>query len=245
MSPPLTPSAVWSDTSAPIYTYEIVGTYPHDPSAFTQGLVLEDGILYESTGLWGRSTLRRVALETGTVLERHTLPDEFFGEGITIYGDKIIQLTWQSNVGLVYDKHSLEPLNAFRYPTEGWGLTHDGERLIVSDGTSTLYLWDPETLEAVGQIEVYDDHGPVVGLNELEYVGGEIYANVWKTDRIARIDPQSGQVIGWIALDGLLNLEDYAEPVDVLNGIAYDAESDRLFVTGKLWPALFEIKLRD
>jgi glutamine cyclotransferase len=222
-----------------------VNVYPHDPDAFTQGLVFEDGVLYESTGLRGHSTLRRVTLETGAVLDRRPLPDEFFGEGITIYGDEIIQLTWQSNVGIVYDKHTLEPIKAFGYPTEGWGITHDGERLIVSDGTSTLYLWDPETLEEVGQIEVYGDYGPVVGLNELEYVEGEIYANVWKTDWIARIDPRSGQVIGWIALDGLLSLEAYAEPVDVLNGIAYDADADRLFVTGKLWPALFEIKLRD
>jgi glutamine cyclotransferase len=222
-----------------------VNVYPHDPDAFTQGLVFEDGVLYESTGLRGHSTLRRVALETGTVLERRPLPDEFFGEGITIYDGKIIQLTWQSNVGLVYDKRTLEPVKEFGYPTEGWGITHDGERLIVSDGTSTLYLWDPETQGKIGQIEVYGDHGSVAGLNELEYVEGEIYANVWKTDWIARIDPHSGQVIGWIALDGLLSPEDYTGPVDVLNGIAYDAHGDRLFVTGKLWPALFEIKLVD
>jgi len=227
----------------PVYTYNIVNTYPHDRNAFTQGLVFEDGVLYEGTGLLGRSTLRRVELETGEILQVHELPAQFFGEGITIYGNKIIQLTWQSNIGFVYDKNSFELLQEFNYSTEGWGITHDGERLIMSDGTSILHFLDPQTFEEIGQLEVFDDDGPVTRLNELEYIQGEIYANVWQTDRVARIAPGTGRVIGWVELGGLLTAEDRSEPVDVLNGIAYDAETDRLFVTGKLWPKLFEIEL--
>jgi glutamine cyclotransferase len=234
---PTTPDVV------PVYTYKVVHTYPHDRNAFTQGLVFEKGVLYEGTGLRGRSTLRRVELETGNILQMHELPARFFGEGVTLYGNKIIQLTWQSNVGFVYDKDSFELLQEFHYPTEGWGITHDGKRFIMSDGTSMLHFLDLETLEEIGRVEVYDNHGPVTRLNELEYVQGEIYANVWQADRIARIAPQTGQVIGWIDLKGLLSAEDRSEPVDVLNGIAYDTESDRLFVTGKLWPKLFEIEL--
>jgi uncharacterized repeat protein (TIGR01451 family) len=229
--------------SAASYTYTIVSAYPHDPDAFTQGLVYEDGVLYEGTGLRGRSTLRRVVLETGEVLQSYDLPSEYFGEGITIYGDRIIQLTWQSRVGFVYDKASFELLQEFTYPTEGWGMTYDGERLIMSDGTSTLYFWDPETLEEVGQVDVYDESGPVVKLNELEYIQGEVYANIWLTDSIAKIDPQTGRVTGWIDLTGLLDPGSVTQPVNVLNGIAYDPQNDRLFVTGKLWPALFEIDL--
>lgn len=227
----------------PVYTYNIVNTYPHDRSAFTQGLVFEDGFLYEGTGLYRQSTLRRVELETGDVLQIRELPAEFFGEGITIYGDKIIQLTWQSNVGFVYDKNSFELLQQFNYSTEGWGITHDETCLIMSDGTSTLHFLDPQTFEEIGQLAVFDDNGPVTRLNELEYVQGEIYANVWQTDRIARISPATGRVVGWIDLEGILTAEDRSEPVDVLNGIAYDADTDRLFVTGKLWPKLFEIDL--
>lgn len=227
----------------PVYTYKVVNTYPHDQNAFTQGLVFEDGALFEGTGLDGQSTLRRVELETGDILQIHELPAQYFGEGITIYESKIIQLTWKSGVGFVYDKDSFELLREFDYPTEGWGITHDGERLIMSDGTSTLFFLDPDTLEEIGRIEVYDSDGPVIGLNELEYVQGEIYANVLQMDHIARIAPQTGEVIGWIELEGLINPEEYTEPIDVLNGIAYDAENDRLFVTGKLWPKLFEIEL--
>jgi glutamine cyclotransferase len=233
----LTPEAV------PVYTYKTINTYPHDPNAYTQGLVFEDGILYEGTGLRGRSTLRKVVLETGDVWQLYALPAQFFGEGVTVFGDRIIQLTWQSNVGFVYDKNSFALLQEFHYPTEGWGLTHDGERLIMSDGTPTLHFLDPETLEEIGRIEVYDQDSPVPKLNELEYIQGEIYANVWQTDRIARIDPHTGQVVGWIDLSGLLSPEDYSQPLDVLNGIAYDSKNDRLFVTGKLWPKLFEIEL--
>ena len=227
----------------PVYSYNIVNTYPHDPDAFTQGLVFEEGVLYEGTGLLGQSTLRRVELETGDILQILELSDEFFGEGITVYEVKIIQLTWQSHVGFVYDKNSFELLQQFSYSTEGWGITHDGERLIMSDGTSTLHFLDPQTFEEIGELAVFDDDGPVAKLNELEYIQGEIYANVWQTDRIARIAPDTGRVVGWIDLEGLLTAEDRTEPVDVLNGIAYDADTDRLFVTGKLWPKLFEIEL--
>lgn len=231
-------------TSAiPVYTYKVVKTYPHDRKAFTQGLVFENGILYEGTGLRGQSTLRKVELSTGDVLQRIELPARFFGEGVTIYGDKIIQLTWQSNVGFVYDKESFELLQEFSYPTEGWGITHDGQRLIMSDGSSTLHFLDPETFDEIGQISVRDNDGPVTRLNELEYVQGEVYANVWQTDRIARIASDTGQVTGWIELEGLLSAEDRMERVDVLNGIAYDTSNDRLFVTGKWWPKLFEIEL--
>jgi glutamine cyclotransferase len=225
------------------YTYEIVQTYPHDRDAFTQGLVFEDGILYEGTGLRGRSTIRKVALETGEVLQLLELYRQFFGEGITIWKDRIIQLTWQSNTGFVYKKDTFELIGEFTYPTEGWGITHDGTHLIMSDGSSTIYFRDPRSLKEIDRIEVFDGSGPVVRLNELEYVQGEIYANIWQTDYIARIDPETGRVTGWINLKGLLKPEALNQPVDVLNGIAYDSKNDRLFVTGKLWPTLFEIKL--
>lgn len=250
-TPIATPVAEWP-TATPIptptptahtFTYEVVNAYPHDRGAFTQGLVFENGVLYEGTGLHGRSSLRRVDLASGDVLQIRKLPDQLWGEGITIFSERIIQLTWQSGIGFVYDKDSFGLLQEFHYPTGGWGITHDGERLIMSDGTSTLRFWNPETFEEIGRIEVRDEDGPVTRLNELEYVQGEIYANVWQTDRIARIAPDTGDVISWIDLAGLLSAADRSEPVDVLNGIAYDAENDRLFVTGKLWPRLFEIEL--
>jgi len=225
------------------YTYQVVKTYPHEPNAFTQGLVFQNGFLYEGTGLNGRSTLRKVQLQTGRILKIHKLTTKFFGEGITIYKDRIIQLTLRSNVGFVYDKDSFELLRTFNYPTEGWGITHDGKRIIMSDGTSTLYFLDPETFKQTGYIKVHDNGVPVSRLNELEYVNGQIFANVWPTERIAIIAPRTGQVIGWIHLNGLLNRKDLVQFVDVLNGIAYDDINDRLFVTGKFWPKLFEIKL--
>ena len=223
------------------YTYNVVNAYPHDSNAFTQGLVFENGVLYESTGLYGQSTLRRVELETGRILQSYTLPNQFFGEGITIFGDKIIQLTWQSNKGFVYDKFSFDLLQEFSYSTEGWGITHDGSQLIMSDGTATLYFLDPETFEIVEQVDVYDT-GPVTKLNELEYIKGEVYANIWKEEKIAIINPQTGQVRAWIDLGGIQDLENQ-NTGNVLNGIAYNAKEDRLFVTGKKWPKLFEIKL--
>ena len=221
------------------YTYDIVKVYPHDKNAFTQGLIFEDGVLFESTGLYGHSTLRRVELETGKVLQLYALPNQYFGEGITIFDDKIIQLTWRSNRGFVYDKHSFDLLQEFNYPTEGWGITHDGSRLIMSDGTATLYFLDPETFEKVGQVEVHDT-GPVTELNELEYIQGEVYANIWKEEKIAIINPQTGQVVGWINLEGIQDLGNL-DTGNVLNGIAYDEKEDRLFATGKRWSQLFEI----
>lgn len=231
--------------SAPVvqFGYRVKNVLPHDRGAFTQGLVFQDGIFYEGTGLYGRSSLRKVTPETGKVIQQQNLPPNFFGEGITIWGDEIIQLTWKSRTGFVYDKNTFKLKREFKYPTEGWGITHDDRRLIMSDGTANLYFWDPETLEEIGRVEVRDGDTPVVRLNELEYIDGAVYANVWQTNRIARIDPDSGRVTAWIDLSGLLAPEDLAQPVDVLNGIAFDADTGRLFVTGKLWPKIFEIEL--
>lgn len=225
------------------YGYRVANAYPHDPEAFTQGLLYYQGVFYEGTGLWGRSSIRKVELETGKVLQVEAIAPEHFGEGIALWGDELIQLTWRSNVGFVYDRETFAPLHEFSYPTEGWGITHDGRRLIVSDGTSTLYFWDPATFKETGRIEVKDGDQPVVNLNELEYVDGQVFANVWQSDRIARIDPDAGRVLGWIDLKGLLSAQDRAGTEDVLNGIAYDAQGKRLFVTGKLWPKVFEIEL--
>jgi glutamine cyclotransferase len=236
-----TPGAI--PRTAPTYTYRIVNVYPHDPEAFTQGLVFDQGFLYEGTGLRGRSSLRRVDPETGRVLDIHRLADDLFGEGITIYEDQIFQLTYASRRGFVYRKESLELLREFTYPTFGWGLTQDGSHLIMSDGTSMLYFLNPRGMGRTGQLLVKDGKHPVIGLNELEYINGEIYANVWRTDLIARISPETGQVLGWIDLTGLLGAADRTESTDVLNGIAYDAQGHRLFVTGKLWPRLFEIQV--
>ncbi len=225
------------------WRYTVVNTFPHDRQAFTQGLVLESGVLFEGTGLCGRSQLRKVELLTGDVLQQHNLPDEFFGEGVTIFGDRIIQLTFQSNVGFVYDKSSFDLLRQFHYPTEGWGLTHDGKQLIMSDGTPMLYFLDPETFEQVNRMMVFDQDKPVWGLNELEYIEGRVYANVWPTDRIVQIEPGTGKVVGWIDMKGLLGPQDRNGSEDVLNGIAYDPAGRQLFVTGKLWSKLFEVKL--
>lgn len=221
------------------YKYQVVNAYPHDRSAFTQGLAFEDGFLYEGTGLYGASTLRKVELESGAILQRRMLAANYFGEGITVFGDRIIQLTWRSGVGFVYDKDSFALLHAFNYSTEGWGITHDGKRLIMSDGTPTLRFLDPQTFEQVGRIRVFDTEGSVTGINELEYVKGQVYANIWPTERIAMISPRTGQVTGWIDLE---DLGPHAGN-NVLNGIAYDSEAERLFVTGKLWPQVFEIEL--
>jgi len=230
-----------ADTAPVNYTYEVINVYPHDPNAFTQGLIMEEGVLYEGTGLYGSSTLRRVDLETGNVLQTYELSDDFFGEGITVFGGKIIQLTWQSQKGFVYDKQSFDLLEEFSYSTQGWGITTDGTKLIMSDGTANLYFLDPENFEVTGQVEVRDDE-PVMRLNELEYINGEVYANVWQTDKIAIINPDTGQVTGWIDLTGIYTPET-SDSNNVLNGIAYDAEGDRLFVTGKRWSQLFQINL--
>ena len=235
--------AAGAQAKTPEYGFRIVHSYPHDPKAFTEGLFFLNGDLYESTGLEGQSAIRKEKLETGEVLQSRGIAPQYFGEGIVAWKDRLIELTWQSHVGFIYDLATLSPLAEFHYPGEGWALTKDDHRLIMSDGTSDLRFLNPETLEEIGRVHVTDQGRPVVNLNELEYVKGEVYANIWQTNLIARIDPNSGKVLGWINLTGLLSDADRAGPVDVLNGVAYDAKTDRLFVTGKLWPKLFEIEL--
>ena len=229
--------------SLPVYGYRVVNVYPHDRQAYTQGLIWCDGFLYEGTGLNGASSLRKVRLETGRVIEQRSLDREYFGEGITEWGGRLLQLTWNSQKGFIYDRAGLKPRGTFRYPGEGWGLTHDGRRLIMSDGTAALRFLDPKTLRETGRLNVNEGGTPLTELNELEFVRGEIFANIYRTDAIARISPQTGNLTGWIDLRGLLPEVDRLIPVDVLNGIAYDAAANRLFVTGKLWPKLFEIEL--
>ncbi len=228
----------------PEYGYRVVHTYPHDKTAFTEGLFYLDGYLYEGTGEPGRSFVRKETLETGKVVQSTAIPPELFGEGIVAWKDRLYELTWQTQIGFAYDLKTLKPFAKFTYPGEGWALTHDETRLIMSDGTPDLRFLDPMTLKELGRIKVTDEGRPVSNLNELEYVKGEVYANIWQTNRIARIDPKSGKVVGWIDLTGLLPAAETPPGNDgVLNGIAYDARRDRLFVTGKMWPRLFEIKL--
>ncbi len=230
--------------SPPVYSYTIINTYPHDSDAFTQGLAIENDVLFEGTGLYGKSALRKVDLRSGQSLEIRLLPAQYFGEGLTVFRDKIIQLTWKSKIALMYDKKSFKLLKTVNYPFDGWGITHNGNQLITSDGTDILRILDPETFQQLNHIRVFDNNGPVTHLNELEYVQGEIYANVWFTDRIARISPETGRVVGWIDLEGIMDDRIRKRSADaVLNGIAYDEKNQRLFVTGKLWPKLFEIKL--
>lgn len=225
------------------YSYEIIKTYPHDPAAFTQGLVYHQGDLYESTGLNGQSSLRKVELQTGRVLKKVDVPSQYFAEGLSLFNNRLYQLTWITNRGFVYDLDSFGSVGNFSYTGEGWGLTHDGHSLIMSDGTNQIRFLDPGTFQVQRTISVQDNGTAVRQLNELEYIRGEIFANIWQTDRIARIDPQNGRVTGWVNLAGLLSAEDRARGVDVLNGIAYDEAGDHLYVTGKLWPKLFEIRL--
>jgi glutamine cyclotransferase len=225
------------------YGYQVVHVYPHDRNAFTQGLEFRAGFLYEGTGLTGHSTLRKVKLETGEVVQLIRLSSEYFGEGITVINQQIIELTWRAQTGLVYEQDSFRRLRTFSYPGEGWGLANDGAQIYMSDGTPQIRVWDPVTLQEKRRFTVRDGAAPVTYLNELEFVRGEIYANVWQTDRIVRISPSDGRVLGWVDLSGLLGSADRTEHVDVLNGIAYDVLGDRLFVTGKLWPRLFEIKI--
>jgi len=238
-STPVTPSA-------PIRAFEVVAEYPHDPAAFTQGLILVDGQLYEGTGLNGVSELRLVDLQSGDVLESHQLSDQYFGEGITVLGDKVYQITWQTQTAFVYDRETFEQLGTFTYETQGWGLTHDGTSLIMSDGSDQLYYRDPETFEVTKQISVHDGGNAIVNLNELEYIDGVIWANVWQTNLIARIDPETGEVIDWLDLTPLTEqVLATGQRVDVLNGIAWNPETGTAYVTGKLWPILFEIKISD
>jgi glutaminyl-peptide cyclotransferase len=224
-------------------TYDILQAYPHDSEAFTQGLIYLDGFLYESTGLYGESSLRKVDLETGEVLQKIDLPGEYFAEGLTDWEGSLIQLTWKAGKGFVYGLEDFRLLDQFDYATEGWGLTHDGERLIMSDGTPTLYFRDPVSFEVLDSITVSWQGEPIQRLNELEYIRGEVYANIWQTEDIVRINPETGEVTGWIDLSGILSEEERTPQADVLNGIAYDPGNDRLFVTGKRWPWLFEIRL--
>lgn len=227
----------------PEYGYHVVHVYPHDPNAFTQGLEYRAGFLYEGTGLKGRSWVRKEQLETGKVLQQIDIDPQYFGEGITVINQQILELTWQSNIGFVYNQASFARLRSFNYPGEGWGLTNDGQNIYMSDGSAQIRIWDPLTLQEKRRITVRDGAREIQNLNELEWVRDEIYANVWMTDQIVRISPKDGRVLGWIDLAGILSPSERRGDEDVLNGIAYDVLGDRLFVTGKLWPKLFEIKL--
>jgi len=229
----------------PVFGYEIVNSYPHDPMAFTQGLFYDrEDVIYEGTGLYGGSCLRRVDPKTGRVIEQISLPGNLFGEGIALWEDSIIQLTWQSGLGLVYNRENLTETGRFEYRTEGWGLTGDKRSLIMSDGSNILHILDPYTFRETGRINVTVRGSPLYGLNELEFIKEEIYANIWPTSRIAIISPQTGEVRGEIDLTGILSQSHgVGQSIDVANGIAYDAQSDRIFVTGKLWPRLYEIRL--
>jgi len=220
----------------------VVAVYPHDPSAFTQGLAVTDGRIYEGTGQFGSSSVRRIEIATGQVELMVPLNQEYFGEGITIFNGRLYQLTWQSHMGFIYELETLNVLDTFRYSGEGWGLTHDGEHLIVSDGSSSIRFLDPETFAVLKRLDVRENARPVTQLNELEYIDGEVWANVWHEDRIARISPISGEILGWIDLRGLYPRSARGTE-DVLNGIAFDPNTGRLFVTGKNWPQLFEIEI--
>jgi glutamine cyclotransferase len=236
-------ASAWA-ASAPVGGYAVVKAYPHDTSAFTEGLFYRDGFLFESTGLAGRSFIRKWSLETGATEQERLIDSRYFGEGIVDWKNRLYELTWTDEVGFVYDIDTFEKVGEFSYKGEGWALTRDDKRLMMSDGTSFIRFLDPETLKEIGRIEVTDHGVPVRNLNELEYVKGELLANVWQTTRIARINPATGEVIAWVELAGLLKEAGVSgRQDDVLNGVAYDAAKDRLFVTGKLWPKLFEIKL--
>jgi glutaminyl-peptide cyclotransferase len=223
------------------YTYEIKHTYPHDTSAFTEGLIFSNSSIYESTGGSGDSSLRRVDLETGRVLQEYNLSSEYFGEGLALVDDSLIQLTWQSHIGFVYNVETFAIDQNFTYSTQGWGLTYDGNSLIMSDGSLNLTYFSPETFQVTHQVSVKDGNQSITNINELEYINGDVYANVWMTNRIAIINPQTGQVKGWIDLSGLYQSNDFNS---VLNGIAYDQQTGRLFVTGKNWPNLYEIIIK-
>lgn len=226
------------------YGYEVVAAWPHDRGAFTQGLVFRDGNFLESTGLNGQSSLREAEAKTGRVLKQVGVPAQFFAEGLAVLGDRAYQLTWQSHKGFVYDVDTFRLEREFAYEGEGWGLATDGHTLILSDGTSRIRFLDPATFQVLRTIDVIEDGKPVARLNELEWINGEIFANVWQTDRVVRIDPATGQVGGVIDFAGLLPATERGPETDVLNGIAYDAANDRLFITGKRWPKIFEVRLK-
>jgi len=227
----------------PVWTYMIVADYPHDHEAYTQGLLYHNGFLYESTGQRGQSSIRKLDISSGAILQKHMLAEEYFGEGLTFFRGNLIQLTWQAFTGFIYEPESLFPIEQFYYNSEGWGLTDDGDQLIMSDGTSDLYFLEPGTYAVIRTLTVTDQGKPIRFLNELEYIKGEIFANILSEERIACIDPGTGIVKRWIDLTGLVPALPTGYAIDVLNGIAYDAEHDRLFVTGKLWPRIFEIRL--
>ena len=232
-----------SDVIPAEYRYRLIKTYPHDPEAFTQGLVYDGQYMYEGTGQKGVSNIRKVNLETGELLKVKYINSDLFGEGITLIDNKIIQLTWKSRVGFVYDKNTFELLKKFNYPTEGWGITTMGDKLIMSDGSATLYEWDKESFTETSRFEVYDNKGPVTDLNELEYINGSIFANIFQRDEIVIIDPSSGKVTGILNLEGLAEQNENVRQIDVLNGIAYDELNDRLFVTGKWWSKIYELEI--
>ena len=232
-----------AQTKTPRFSFKVVKAFPHDPTAFTQGLVFADGIFYESTGLRGYSTLRKVNPETGAVIQQAPVESPYFAEGLALVGHELLQLTWEEHVGFVHDKNTLKRLRTFSYPTEGWGMAYDGKALVMSDGSSHLFFLDPKTQKPVRDLLVVDGSRPVERLNELEFVRGELWANVWQTDQIARINPATGKVTGWIDLSGLLRREARGPEGDVLNGIAWDRAGDRIFVTGKKWPWMFQIEV--
>ena len=228
----------------PVYVADVVQEWPHDRKAFTQGLVWHDGKLFESTGQVGESSIREVELQTGRVIRKRDVPAPYFGEGIVLFGDNLYEITWKHETAFVYDWKTFAPKGQFKYTGEGWGLTTDGTSLIMSDGSAVIRFRDPTSFAAKDSITVKDHGEPVANLNELEWIKGEIWANVWQSDQIARINPKTGDVTGWVDLKGILPTLDRSGDEDVLNGIAYDAAQDRLFVTGKLWPKLYEIKLK-
>ena len=224
--------------------FKVIHTYPHDPDAFTQGLIYVDGHLYESTGRNGKSSIRLVDISSGKVLQHYDLATKYFGEGLTDWDSELVQITWQTEIGFVYDKFSFSLKRTFHYSGEGWGLTHDDKQLILSDGTPVIRFLDPQSFVEIRRVSVTNENGrPVPNINELEYIHGEIYANIWMTNEIIRISPRTGKILGRIDLSGLIDKSELSDSGAVLNGIAYDAKGDRLFVTGKLWPKLFEIKV--
>jgi glutamine cyclotransferase len=242
---PAVKAAATPQTASPAplnLTYRVIKSYPHDPKAFIQGLIVRDGVFYESTGLNGKSSLRKVDISTGAVLKKVSVPDKYFAEGLDEMGGKLYQLTWQANVGFIYDKNTFEKVGEFHYDGEGWGLTDDGTDLILSDGTNNIRFLDPKTFEVKRTIAVFDGLTPLKNLNELEYIDGIIYANVWQTNSIVQIDPKDGRIIAWIDMTGILP-ESERTNADVLNGIAYDAAKKKLYITGKLWPKVYEVEL--
>ena len=236
---------IYSDLVPKRNGYKVIHTYPHDIQAFTQGLVYDNGVLYEGTGEKAGSSLREVELQTGKVIRQHNLDASLFGEGITLYGDRIYQVTWENKIGFIYDKATFSVINKIYYSTQGWGLTTVNDKIVMSDGSNILAFYEPDMFTMVSRIEVYDNEKKVDSLNELEYINGEIWANIWMSDLIARIDPVSGKVLAYIDLKGLLPESETGHDSDVLNGIAYDREGSRIFVTGKRWPRLFEIRLTE